>query len=101
MNAAAEADKRRRYPGHRAAWPVLPLARETAGRLGQAAPRHLRWLARDQAQSFGDGPEAVAAAGTRTRRWGAEVSAPSLGSSAVRGEEAPATDARLAAELAG
>jgi hypothetical protein len=74
VNAAAEADKRRRYPGHRAPWPLLPLAHEPADRLGQAALRHLRWLARDQAQSLGDGQEAAAAASALTRRWGTELS---------------------------
>ena len=37
--AEGEADKRRRYPERRAPWPLLPLAHETAGRLGGAAPR--------------------------------------------------------------
>eukprot|EP00969_Alexandrium_andersonii_P235276 10387284-Alexandrium_andersonii.AAC.1 len=53
VNAVAEADKRRRYPEGRAAWPVIPLALETCGRHGRTALRHLRTLARGSAQQLG------------------------------------------------
>ena len=49
VNAAAEADKRRRYPDGRTPWRVVPLATETGGRHGPAALKHLRALARQQA----------------------------------------------------
>ena len=92
---------------HEKGRPLLPPAHETAGRLGQAALRHLRWLARDQAQAFGDGPEAEAAAGALVRRWSAELSCALHRATARQlrtalGQERElAARAALAAELAG
>ena len=107
VNADAEGDKRRRYAPHRAPWPMLPLALETGGRHGLQALRHLRWLARDQAQALGDGPAAAAAASALARRWGAELSVALHKATArqlraaVGGGAAAEAAGRLAAELAG
>ena len=73
VNAAAEADKRRRYPEGRCPWPLLPLALETGGRHGRAALRHLRQLAREQAELL-DEERAAALASSLAQRWGAELS---------------------------
>ena len=106
----AEAAKPQRYPAGRTPWRMVPLALETGGRHGQAALRHLRRLARDQAQLLagGDAAAAAAAASALARRWGAEL-AVALQAAAARqlrtalGAEAARRGARaaLAAELAG
>ena len=76
VNAAAEADKHRRYPARQAPWRMVPLALETAGRHGQAALQHLHGLAREQAAllAAGDEAEAAALAGQLVARWGRELS---------------------------
>ena len=76
VNAAAEGDKRRRYPEGRTPWRMVPLALETAGRHGPAALRHLRSLARDQAALLAadDAAAAEALAGQLVARWGRELS---------------------------
>ena len=77
MNAAAEADKRRRYPEGQAPWRMVPLALESAGRHGKAALQHLRTLAREQAALLEDEEgtgAADAAAGQLVARWGRELS---------------------------
>ena len=79
VNAAAEADKHRRYPAGQTPWRMVPLALETAGRHGQAALRHLRGLAREQAallapSADGDDSAADALAGQLVARWGRELS---------------------------
>ena len=73
VNAAAEADKRRRYPEGRSPWRMVPLALETGGRHGSEALQHLRRLAREQAALLEeDGAET--AAGTLVATWGRELS---------------------------
>ena len=76
VNATAEADKRRRYPAGQAPWRMVPLALETAGRHGQAALRHLRSLAREQAALLepSDDGAAAALAGQLVAGWGRELS---------------------------
>jgi len=74
VNAAAEADKRRRYPTGRSPWGMVPLALETGGRHGPAALQHLRELARGEAALLGDDEAAPAAAGALMARWGRELS---------------------------
>ena len=68
----AEADKRRRYPDGQAPWQVVPFAVETYGRLGVAALKHLRELARARAQSFAESGDEAASALVRT--WAARIS---------------------------
>ena len=72
VNAAAEADKRRRYAPGRTPWGMVPLALETGGRHGPAALRHLRQLARDEAALLGE-EAAPAAASALMSRWGKEL----------------------------
>ena len=72
VNAAAEADKRRRYPEGQAPWGMVPLALETGGRHGLAALQHLRRLAREQAALLGE-EGSQAAAGALVARWGREL----------------------------
>lgn len=71
----AEGDKRRRYPSEGVPFRCIPLAMETYGRLGPAALRHLRWLARGVGASgpaSGDTSEWVAHA--QVQAWGARLS---------------------------
>ena len=79
VNAAAEADKHRRYPAGQAPWRMVPLALETGGHHGRAALRHLRSVAREQAallapSADGDDGAAEALAGQLVARWGRELS---------------------------
>jgi hypothetical protein len=67
--AEAEAEKLRRYPDAQAPWRCVPLATESGGRLGQRALKHLRQLARKQAENLEEGGQ-EAASGLVTR-WGA------------------------------
>eukprot|EP00974_Lingulodinium_polyedra_P051158 4919870-Lingulodinium_polyedra.AAC.1 len=50
FNREAEAEKRRRYPDGRAPWRLPLFAVEVYGRLGHAALKHTRSLARARAQ---------------------------------------------------
>ena len=68
----AEEDKRRRYPDGQTPWRAVPLASETGGRLGPAALKHLRKLARKQAARLEDGGEE--AVSSLVQRWGAWLS---------------------------
>ncbi len=70
--AEAEAEKLRRYPDAQAPWRCVPLATESGGRLGQRALKHLRQLARKQAENLEEGGQ-EAASGLVTR-WGAWLS---------------------------
>ena len=102
VNREAEGDKARRYPDHRSPWRVVPLAAETCGRLGPAALRHLRSLARTQAARLPEDDGEAASAlvlswgyrlSVALQRANAELLRTSLG--APRG-----TSAHLAAGLA-
>ena len=73
VNKEAEAEKRRRYPDGRAPWEVVPFAVETYGRLGAAALKHLRSLARARAQELPERGEETAS--TLLQRWSARISA--------------------------
>ena len=70
--AEAESDKRRRYQDGQTPWRVVPLAVETGGRLGNAALRHLRQLARKQAARLEEGSDE--AASSLVTRWAAWLS---------------------------
>ena len=48
-----EVDKRRRYPSVGVPFRCVPLAVETYGRMGAAALKHLRWLAKGFASGVG------------------------------------------------
>ena len=73
VNREAVAEKKRRYPDNRAPWEVVPFAMESYGRLGDAALKHLRSLARARAQALPDGGEVAASA--LLQRWSARLSA--------------------------
>ena len=78
----AEADKKRRYPDGRAPWKVVPFALETHGRIGAAALKHLRLLARGRAQGLAEGGDA--AASVLLQRWAARLSVTLHRSNAAR-----------------
>ena len=70
-----EGDKRRRYPSDGVPFKCVPLAAETYGRLGSAALKHLRWLAKGYASAAsesGIGGEWPVHA--QMQRWGALLS---------------------------
>ncbi len=70
--AEAEDDKKRRYPDGQTPWRAVPLATETGGRHGLTALKHLRKLARKQAEKLEEGgDEAVSAL---VQKWGAWLS---------------------------
>ena len=73
VNKEAEAEKKRRYPDGHAPWEVVPFAVETYCRLGAAALKHLRSLARARAQDLPEGGEEAASA--LLQRWTARISA--------------------------
>ena len=71
-DAEAEDDKKRRYPDGQTPWRAVPLATETGGRHGLTALKHLRKLARKQAEKLEEGgDEAVSAL---VQKWGAWLS---------------------------
>ena len=72
VNHTAELDKRLRYADGRTPWQVVPFAVETCGRLGPAALKHLRGLARARAQGLADGGDAAVSA--LLLRWAARLS---------------------------
>ena len=103
----AEDAKKKRYPDGRTPWRCVPLATETAGRLGKQALKHLRILAKAKAGSeLDEGQEQ--AAGALVQKWGAWLSVALHSATAAvlwaaLGSEREADGARheLAAELAG
>ena len=56
-NAEAEADERDRYPAGRCFHALKTLVLETFRRHGRTAPKHLRKLARKQAETLDEGAE--------------------------------------------
>ncbi len=72
VNHTAELDKRLRYADGRTPWQVVPFAVETCGRLGPAALKHLRGLARARTQGLADGGDAAVSA--LLLRWAARLS---------------------------
>ena len=82
VSREAEEDKRQRYPDGRTPWRVVPLALETYGRLGPAALRHLRQLARTQAARLEEGD--AGRASHLVQRWGARISVALQRSNAAR-----------------
>ena len=105
MNRTAELEKRVRYADGRTPWQVVPFAVETCGRLGPAALKYLRGLARTRAQGLPDGGDEAASA--LLQRWAARLSAALHRSNASRlrsalGAAEPARQRAkdLAAELA-
>jgi hypothetical protein len=68
VNAEAESEKDGRYQAGRTPWRVVALAQETYGRLGLAALKYLRKLARKQAAHLEDDGELAASA--LVLKWG-------------------------------
>ena len=79
--AEAEGDKQRRYPDGRTPWRAVPLATETGGRLGNEALKHLRKLARKQAESLDESGDAAVSA--LLTKWGAWLSVALHGANAA------------------
>ena len=72
VNTEAEGYKRARYPAEACPWRLVPLAHETYGRLGTAALKHLRLLARTEAS--GDRERSKWEAHALQARWASRLS---------------------------